>query len=150
MPTSNNFHINFQRVLHFQLSWIEKEKLRLPASTGLATTQTEFWDDGKSIHGQHIITNYNNWCHNHVEMKKSPKKIYHKYIYIYIIYTFMIYGKLFRCKIFQNLDMAGLGSARVGASMGLQDASRAGETWGREDPGPKLHQLSWMSTDDVC
>ena len=59
-------------------------------------------------------------------MKKIPNK--------YIINTY-IYGKLFGRKIFQNPDMGGLGSARVGASMGLQDASRAGETWGCEDSG---------------
>ena len=66
---------------------------------------------------------------------KIPQQIYHKYMYLW---------KTFRLQDFPKSRHGGLGSARVGASMGLQDASRAGETWGREDSGPKPHQLSWM------
>ena len=59
---------------------------------------------------------------------KIPQQIYHKYMYLW---------KTFRLQDFPKSRHGGLGSARVGASMGLQDASRAGETWGREDSGPQ-------------
>ena len=57
---------------------------------------------------------------------KIPQQIYHKYMYLW---------KTFRLQDFPKSRHGGLGSARVGASMGLQDASRAGETWGMKIRG---------------